>query len=84
MRLEKRPRSMVLRLSLGAIFILRKGKGVGRWYSKILTIPYRGRWVVLDHPYVRKHIGRNPRFDREGHWAEIGNIGQTYGTLGRY
>ena len=31
-----------------------------------------------------EHIGRNPRFDREGHWAEIGNIGQTYGTLGRY
>ena len=31
-----------------------------------------------------KHIGRNPRFDREGHWAETGNIGQTYGTLGRY
>ena len=39
---------------LGAIFILRKGKGVGGWYVKILTIPYRGRWVVLDHPYVRK------------------------------
>ena len=31
-----------------------------------------------------KHIGRNPRFDREGHWVEIKNIGQTYGTLGRY
>ena len=31
-----------------------------------------------------KHIERNPRFDRKGHWAEIGNIGQTYGTLGRY
>ena len=40
--------------SLGAIFILRKGKGVSGWYSKILTIPYMGRWVVLDHPYVRK------------------------------
>ena len=26
-----------------------------------------------------KHIGRNPRFDREEHWAEIGNIGQTMG-----
>ena len=37
-----------------AIFILRKSKGVGGWYSEILTIPYRGRWVVLDHPYVRK------------------------------
>ena len=40
--------------------------------------------------FSKKHIGRNPRFDREGHWAEIGNIGQTwnigqtYGTLGRY
>ena len=41
---------------LGAIFILRKGKGVGGWYSYILTIPYRGRWVVLDHPYVRKKV----------------------------
>ncbi len=20
----------------------------------LLTIPYRGTWVVLDHPYVRK------------------------------
>ena len=27
---------------------------MGGWYSLILTIPYRGRWVVLDHPYVRK------------------------------
>ena len=32
-----------LQLLLGAIFILRKGIGVGRWYSKILTISYRGR-----------------------------------------
>ena len=32
----------------------------------------------------RKHIGRNPRFDREQHWAEFGDIGQTYGTLGRH
>ena len=24
------------------------------WYSKILIIPFRGRGVVLDHPYVRK------------------------------
>ena len=25
-----------------------------------------------------KLIGRNPRFDREQHWAEIGEIGQIY------
>jgi hypothetical protein len=31
-----------------------------------------------------KHIGRNPRFDREQHWAEIGNIGQILRTLSRY
>ena len=41
-----------------------------------------------------KHIGRNPRFDREGHWADIKNIRQklgtfaliwhSYGTLGRH
>ena len=31
-----------------------------------------------------KHIGRNPRFDREGHWAEIGNIGQILRTLSRH
>ena len=43
-------------VKLGAIFILRKGKGVGRWYSKILTIPYRGWWVGLDPPYVRKKV----------------------------
>ena len=43
----------------------------------------RGRNVRVSN-LTKKHIGRNPRFDREGHWAEIGNIGQTYGTLGRY
>ena len=34
--------------------------------------------------FIKKHIGRNPRFDREQHWAEFGVIGQTYGTLGRH
>ena len=24
------------------------------WMILMLTIPYRGRWVVLDHPYIRK------------------------------
>ena len=34
---------------------------------------------------ISKHIGRNPsaRFDREQHWADIKNIRQTCGTLGR-
>ena len=31
-----------------------------------------------------KHIGRNLRFDQEQYWVEIGDIEQTYGTLGRY
>ena len=31
-----------------------------------------------------KHIGRNPRFDHEQHWAEVGNIVQKSGTLGRH
>ena len=47
-----RPENM--RSLLEAIFILRKGKRVCGWYSQILTIPYMGRWVVLDHAYVRK------------------------------
>ena len=34
--------------------------------------------------FLYKHIGRNPRFDRKQRWAEIGNIGQTYGTLERH
>ena len=29
---------------------------------------------VSSFRFTKKHIGRNPRFDREGHWAEIGNI----------
>ena len=29
--------------------------------------------------YVCTHFGRNPRFDREQHWAEIGDIWQTFG-----
>ena len=29
------------------------------------------------------NIRRNPRFDHQQHWAEFGDIGQTYGTLGR-
>ena len=33
---------------------------------------------------MEKHIGRNPRFDCEQHWAEFGDIGQTYGTLHRH
>ena len=28
---------------------------------------------------LHKHIGRNPRFDREGHWADIWDIAQTLG-----
>ena len=38
-------------------------------------------WITQ---FKKKHIGRNPRFDREQHWAEIGDIGQTYETLSRY
>ena len=34
--------------------------GVKGWVGGITkytnTIPYRGRWVVLDHPYVRKKL----------------------------
>ena len=48
------PARAAYQVQLGAIFILRKGKGMGGWQSEILTIPYRGRWVVYDHPYVRK------------------------------
>ena len=33
---------------------------------------------------LTEHIGRNPRFDREQHWAEFGDIGQTFETLGRH
>ena len=39
---------------------------------------------VLQRFSELEHIERNPRFDREQHWAEIGNIEQTYGTLGRH
>ena len=34
--------------------------------------------------FLIKQIERNPRFDRKQHWAGIGDIGQTYGILGRY
>ena len=34
--------------------------------------------------YKLKHIGRNPRFDREGHWADIWDIGHISRTLGRH
>ena len=36
---------------------------MGRWYSLILTIPYRGTWVVLDNPYVRKQA-------QKGFWTK--------------
>ena len=69
-------------------------------YIKLLEPTPVTKWVIwtkvgsnLGHIWVKsvqnyqnqpKHIGRNLRFDQEQHWAEIGDIGQTYGTLGRY
>jgi hypothetical protein len=44
--------------------------------------------------FRKKHVARNPRFDRERHWADIwdvedigqtlGDIGQTLGTLHKH
>ena len=59
-------------IQLETIFTLRKGKGVSGWYSLILTIPYRGRWVVLDHPYVRKQAQKGFRTKaRDGDFIEF-------------
>ena len=33
---------------------IRVNQGLG-----VLIIPYRGRWVDLDHPYVRKKVVLN-------------------------
>ena len=45
---------------------------MGGWYSLILTIPYRGRWVVLDHPYVRKQARKRFRTKaRDGDFIEF-------------
>ena len=41
-----------IEIVLGAIFILRKGKGVGGIAKYLLFLTGRGRWVVLDKCYV--------------------------------
>ena len=41
--------------------------------------------IILLYTFsLKKNIGRNSRFDRELLWPEFGDIGQTYGTLGRH
>ena len=45
------------------------------WQWKFLELHLRVIFLLC--LWVMKHIGRNPRFDREQHWADIRDIGQT-------
>ena len=55
-----------------------KGQLISEFLSGVVDFP-KNQWNIWQtSAFESKHIGRNPRFDREGHWAEIGKIGEAY------